>query len=177
MQRILVLIFLGMLAAPTASLRAAESVFLSIRNIQGEVTQKGREGFMEVYGFSHEVLSPRDAASGLPTGRRQHTPLRVVIRQSQATPLLLQAQSRNEVLPEVKVLFFRPSPTGTEQQYFTYTLTNVRVVSMRTWNPNKLDAAATTYIPCSEVAFTYQTITWTYNDGGVEHQDSWEENQ
>jgi len=31
---------------------------------------------MEVYGMSHEVVSPRDAASGLPTGKRQHKPLR-----------------------------------------------------------------------------------------------------
>src|SRR5687767_9464430 len=109
MKKTLLLLSFVFLAATGASLQAAETVFLSIRDIRGEVIQKGREGMMEVYGFSHEIISPRDAASGLPTGKRQHTPFRVVIRQSQATPLLLQAQSRNEVIPEVKVLFFRPS--------------------------------------------------------------------
>ena len=133
---------------------------------------------MEVYGFSHEIVSPRDAASGLPTGRRQHSPMRLVIRQSQATPLLLQAQSRNEVIPEVKILFFRPSQTGTEQQYFTYTLKNARITSFRTWAPNKQDPAATPYLPSSELAFTYETITWTYVDGGgVEHTDDWITNE
>ena len=177
MKKILVLLSFVFLAA-TASLQAAETVFLSIRDIEGEVRQKGREGWMEIFGFSHEINSPRDAASGLPTGKRQHMPFRVVIRQSQATPLLLQAQSRNQVIPEVKVLFFRPSgTTGLEQQYFTYTLKNARITSYRTWAPNKQDPAAAPYLPSSELAFTYETITTTYVDGGIEHSDDWITNQ
>jgi len=39
--------------------------------------QTKTKGKMEVYGFSHEVVSPRDAASGLPTGKRQHKPVRM----------------------------------------------------------------------------------------------------
>ena len=31
-----------------------------------------------VVGFSHEIISPRDPASGLPTGKRQHKPFNVV---------------------------------------------------------------------------------------------------
>jgi type VI secretion system secreted protein Hcp len=178
MNKILFVLSFIFLAATAASLQGAENVYLSIRNIEGEVVLKGREGMMEIYGFSHEVVSPRDAASGLPTGKRQHTPFRVVIRQSQATPLLLRSQSRNEVIPEVKVLFFRPNGnTGTEQQYFTYTLKNARISSFRTWAPNKQDPAATPYLPSSEVAFTYESFTWTYVDGGVEHTDDWITNQ
>ena len=37
--------------------------------VEGSVTQAGREGSMEIYGWSHEIVSPRDAASGLPTGK------------------------------------------------------------------------------------------------------------
>jgi type VI secretion system secreted protein Hcp len=36
--------------------------------IKGSVTQKGREGKILVIGAEHEVLSPRDASSGLATG-------------------------------------------------------------------------------------------------------------
>ena len=43
--------------------------------VVGSCTQAGREEAMEIYGFNHEVLSPRDAASGLPTGKRQHKPV------------------------------------------------------------------------------------------------------
>lgn len=172
MKRTLILI-LAYVITTLGSASAAESIFLSIREIRGEVTQKGREGFMEVYGYSHEIHSPRDSASGLPTGKRQHMPFRVVIPQSQATPLLLQAQARNQILPEVKVLFFRPTINGAEQQYFTYTLTNARVSSYRSWNPNKLDPSVATYVPSTEIAFTYESMTWTYEDGGIVHTDDW----
>ena len=36
---------------------------LSIVDDASGVTQAGREGKMEIYGWSHEVISPRDAAS------------------------------------------------------------------------------------------------------------------
>jgi type VI secretion system secreted protein Hcp len=45
--------------------------------IKGSNTQKGREDQIMVIGYNHEVVSPRDAASGLPTGKRQHKPLTV----------------------------------------------------------------------------------------------------
>jgi len=44
--------------------------------LQGESTRKGQEGKLTgIGGFSYEVTSPRDAASGLATGKRQHTPV------------------------------------------------------------------------------------------------------
>ncbi|HZF48038.1 MAG TPA: type VI secretion system tube protein Hcp, partial [Polyangiaceae bacterium] len=42
--------------------------------IKGSVTQKGREGKIMVIAVSHEIMSPRDPASGLPTGKRMHKP-------------------------------------------------------------------------------------------------------
>jgi len=42
--------------------------------IKGSVTQKGREGLILVIAVSHEIVSPRDSASGLPTGKRMHKP-------------------------------------------------------------------------------------------------------
>ena len=43
----------------------------------GNASADGGE-YQEVYGWSHEVKSPRDAASGLPTGKRQHKPVNLV---------------------------------------------------------------------------------------------------
>ena len=37
--------------------------------IKGSVTQKGRENKIMVIAVNHEITSPRDPASGLPTGR------------------------------------------------------------------------------------------------------------
>src|SRR4051812_27559562 len=40
-------------------------------DIKGSVTQKGREGAIAVHSFHHHIQSPRDAASGQATGKRQ----------------------------------------------------------------------------------------------------------
>jgi type VI secretion system secreted protein Hcp len=44
-------------------------------DIKGSVTQKGREGKIMVIAFTHEIVCPRDPASGIPTGKRIHKPL------------------------------------------------------------------------------------------------------
>ena len=45
--------------------------------IQSSVTQKGREGKIMVHAVSHEIVAPRDPASGRTTGKRAHKPLNV----------------------------------------------------------------------------------------------------
>lgn len=37
----------------------------------------GREDQIKVLATSHEITSPRDTATGLPTGRRRHKPLMI----------------------------------------------------------------------------------------------------
>ena len=73
-------IIAGGLVAFSAPAEAALNSYLTLEGqtqgqIQGDVTQPGREGTITIYGFSHEVISPRDAASGMPTGKRQHKPV------------------------------------------------------------------------------------------------------
>ena len=48
-----------------------EMLSLSLSGDLPPGASSGREDTMEIYGFSHEVVSPRDAASGLPTGKRE----------------------------------------------------------------------------------------------------------
>lgn len=95
-------------------------------NIKGSVTQKGREGTILVHAASHEIVSPRDAASGLPTGKRMHKPFVVTKEVDRATPLLYQAMVSNEQLPEWTLRFARPTAQGVEHQHYTVKLTNPR---------------------------------------------------
>ncbi len=44
----------------------------TLGEIRGSVTQAGREDSIMVIGTSHSVSSPRDAATGMPSGKRQH---------------------------------------------------------------------------------------------------------
>lgn len=142
-------------------------------DILGEVTQKGREGMHAILAFSHEIVSPRDPASGLPSGKRQHHPFRVVKLLNRATPTLLNVLSKNELLTTVIVDVWAPSATGAEVKVITYTLTNAHLISIRPWMPNTSDATARGYPPAEELAFTYETLKVSYPTGPSEAQDDW----
>jgi type VI secretion system Hcp family effector len=62
---------------------------------------------------------------------------------------------------------------GAEVKLLTYTLTNARIVSLRPWMPNHSDASAVNYPPAEEIAFTYQSISVLYLNGGIESTDEW----
>ena len=74
--------------------------------IKGSVTQKGREGKIAVIAVTHEIISPRDAASGLPTGKRMHKPFvitKVITKKlDKSSPLLYNALVNNENIPNTK---------------------------------------------------------------------------
>ena len=137
--------------------------------MKGGCTEAGLEESIEVFGYSHNVISPRDAASGLPTGKRQHMPLVVVKEIDQATPLLYQALAANENLNDVKLEFRRYNPeTQQVEWYFTIDLLNAAIASIQDYS------AGTMHHPMETVSFAYQKITWTWEDGGYTATDDWE---
>jgi type VI secretion system secreted protein Hcp len=138
-------------------------------HIQGGVIKPGLEGWIEVIGLDHEIISPRDAASGLPTGKRQHKPLTITKELDKSTPLLFQALVNNENLKDVELRFFRPGKAGKEEQYFTIKLTNASISSVKMQNDSG-SAVETT----EHVSFVYQKIIWTWTDGGITAEDDWE---
>ncbi len=141
--------------------------------MEGEVVSKGREGWHRVQGFSHEIISPRDAASGLPTGKRQHTPFRVIKLINKSSPLLLSALGKNQQLPTVEVSIWTPTNIGTEERVVTYKLVNAGIASIRPWMPNKNDPQTTNYPPAEELSLTYQSIEVTSHNGNVIATDTW----
>ncbi len=153
------------------------SVFMTIVGpdgpLQGEVMQKGREGSHRLQAFSHEVVSPRDPATGLPTGKRQHTPFRVVKLINKSSPSLLDAMTKNATLPNVEISIWSPSGVGTEEKVLTYKLVDASVASLRPWMPNKNDPSTTSYPPAEELSFTYKSIVVTFQNGGIVATDEW----
>jgi type VI secretion system secreted protein Hcp len=141
--------------------------------LKGGVTQKGREGSIAVYAVDHEILSPRDAASGLPTGKRQHKPITITKEIDKATPLLLKALVTNEVLTEVILKFFSANPNGVETNNYIIKLTNATIASVHTgMENNKLEPGLKLPV-LEQVSFVYQKIEWTWVDGGITTGDDW----
>lgn len=95
----------------------------------GGNTAVGQRGTMALLASSVSLVSPRDPASGLPTGRLQPGPVEVVKSLDVATPKIVQAQVNNENLTSVVIRYWRPSTAGALQNHFTITLTNASFVS------------------------------------------------
>lgn len=142
--------------------------------IKGSVTQKGREGSIMVIAVSHEIISPRDAASGLPSGKRMHKPFVITKELDKASPLLYAALTNNENVPEWELQFWQPSNTGAEKQHYTVKLTNANIASINFRLLNNKNPELMKYAEFEEIAFTYQKIEWTWNDGGITALDDWE---
>jgi len=143
--------------------------------IHGSVTQKGRENSILVHSFSHEIVSPRDPASGLPTGRRQHKPLVILKEIDKSSPLLFAALVNNENLVTWELRFWEPggAPAGVEKQTYTIKLTNANITSIRESMLDNEDPANAKLPLRQEISFTYQKIEWTWMEGGITAQDDW----
>lgn len=142
--------------------------------IEGSVTRPGREGSIKVIAVNHEVISPTDPASGLPTGKRRHTPFTITKEVDRSSPLLMNALVSNEQIDELSVEFWRPSVTGKEEQFYTIELSNARIADIRFEMLNNQYPENAQHEIREHVSFTYQRITWTYTDGGITSTDDWE---
>jgi type VI secretion system secreted protein Hcp len=156
----------------------AQSAYLTLSgqkqgSIQGSVTQAGREGTILVHSFDCAITIPRDPASGLPTGKRQHSPIVILKEIDKSSPRLWEALVTNEILNTWILRFYSPTPTGTVTQSYTITLTNATIASI---DESMADNAIpdNLNLPMREqVSFTYQKIQWTWTDGAITAQDDW----
>ena len=147
--------------------------------IKGSVTQKGRENKIMVIAVSHEIISPRDAASGLPTGKRMHKPFIITKELDKSSPILYQVLCTNENVSEWELQFWTPQlratgGVGTEVQHYTVKLTNANIASIAFRMANNKHPDLMKFSEYEEIAFTYQKIEWTWNDGGITAGDDWE---
>ena len=110
-----------------------------------------------INAVGHEIVSPRDAASGLPTGKRQHKPFVITKQIDKSTPLIMGALVTNENLTSVLIGMLRNG-----NQVMTIKLTNASISD----RVQKGDSET--------ISFTYQKIEWTWIDGGISAQDDWE---
>lgn len=171
-----IIILAVVMSFPSTS-QAASNAYMKIIGdvqglIEGDVTQQGREGQIEVVSFGHNIVAPRDAASGLPTGKRQHKPVRILKPIDRSSPLLFLAMVSNEQLEEVTIRFWKPSRTGQEVQFYTVELLNASIVGIMPIHSSA--NAEALKVPMREsISFTYEKIIVTFEDGGITAEDDW----
>jgi type VI secretion system secreted protein Hcp len=156
----------------------AHGAFLSITaqkqgRIKGSVTLPGRKDTIQVFAGGHEIVSPRDIQSGLPTGQRLHKPLFITKDIDCSSPLLLTALTTNENLKEVVLQFWHQDRTGRDSAFYSIRLVNANIASYKL--VLSMDGTESVQHPeREEFSFTYQKITWTWEQGGISAVDDWE---
>ena len=147
--------------------------------IKGSVTQKGREGKMMVTAASHEVITPRDIVSGLPVGRHAHKPFIITKPLDKSSPLLYNALVNSENMTVWELQFWTTAAggaaagAGTEKQHYTVKLSNARITGIRFVMPNNKITELAKLTEYEEVEFVYESIEWTWTDGGITASDKW----
>ena len=142
-------------AAPSPDAIQATAEIVGAKS--GPIAGDGPNGKVIVIAVSHEIVSPRDLATGQSSGKRQHKPLTIRKEIDKSTPLLYKAVTTNEVLSSVTLTYFKGgSPV------MTVKLTNANIASLSQSGGTE------------SLSFTYQKITWTWIDGGITHSDDWE---
>lgn len=139
------LLSLGVLAAtqspaaePALAQSAQSDYFLKIDGVDGEVA---------IESFSWGVTTPRDAASGQATGKRQYQPLIIRKRVDKATPLLFRVA--NETKQYIGTVTIVKRGEGAASSYVA-TFQNVQISSFL--------HEGSSGTPAETVHFTYQKI-------------------
>jgi type VI secretion system secreted protein Hcp len=138
---------------------------------------------MPVIAFTMGMSSPRDAATGQASGKRQHQPITIVKSWGAASPQALTACAANEVLTEVDIEFTRPSTAGGDDVvYQSVRLTNATFVQIARFTgrpdggedtPSSGHTATSDMMELERWSFTFQKIEVQDIDGKTSFTDSW----
>lgn len=156
---------------------AALTAYLKLKSqkqgeIKGGVTQKGREGRIAVIEASVQMSVPVDSATHLPTGKLQAGELVIRKELDKSTPLLYAAMAGNEVFTEFELQHWTPqlkaaTGVGSEVQHYTIKLSNARIIRHQFVMLNVRNPDLVKFAEYEEIAFSYEKLTVTWNDGGI----------
>ena len=150
----------GALLLLVAQQACAEYVYCSFTaakqgDIQGDRGLGGNAKLIPVKAFTEEVSSPIDASTGLPTGKRQHMPVKIVKSLDSASPALFAATVENETLTNVTCNFYRERGDGGKPTaYFRVILTNARIVDLKNFGDGAIDGGER-----ESISMSFQMIT------------------
>lgn len=126
---------------------------------------KGGANLINVFGYQYSVISPRDPASGLPTGQRQHHPVVITHELDAASPQFFTAIATNENLVTVVINFFKSQTNGTEVNFYRVTLTNANISEFRQHTSGNS--------VLEDISFTFQKIQQADLVAGTAASDDW----
>ena len=133
----------------------AYDMFLKVKGIDGDSTDKKHEKWIEVVSYSHGLSMPLDA-QGLKVGTSKHQDFAITKRLDKASVMLAYKCCTGAEIPEVKLELCRA--TGEKKTFMVYSLTKCIVASFSPKGSEKAEDP----LPMEEVRFAYGKIEWSY---------------
>ena len=121
-------------------------------------------------GFSFEVKSPTDVASGLPTGKRQYLPIKITKQWGASSPQIFQALVSREILKTVLFEFVKSNSKGAEEVFQMIKITNATIVNHHQYINANTDSKQS--LELEDVSFVFQKIE-IRNRIGTMATDDW----
>jgi type VI secretion system secreted protein Hcp len=141
--------------------------------IEGSCEIKDKEKTILCYAVDHKIAMPTDPHTGHSSGKRIHGALTLTKEIDKSSPKLYQALCTGEHLKKVEIKYYRIAKDGSEEHYFTQTLSDAIVVAMEPFVPTVFLKENDSYRHMERVSYTYSKIKWSWVPDGVEAEDSW----
>ena len=134
---------------------------LKVAEYPGSSEKEGREDTSDVFEIEHHIHQPVDLTTGMATGVRVHSPMRIVKVIDKATPGFHKALATGQNLSEAVITFYRIDPmTRQEQEYYRITMRQARIVDIQPYMPMSFVPANESYRHMEQVSFVYEEIEW-----------------
>jgi type VI secretion system secreted protein Hcp len=139
--------------------------------ISGSCDMLGREETIIVYGLYHTFMIPHNPLDGLPSGQRKHAPISIVKEIDSATPGFYQALVTGEQFYDVTFKYYDISESGTEVHFYSQSLKNASIISMRNQTPVTFLKKNEPFRHMEIVSFSYENIEWSNNVSNTRSED------
>jgi type VI secretion system secreted protein Hcp len=147
---------------------------------KGESPREAHKAKIAGLSYQHQIQSPRDAATGRASGKRQHGPISITKEWGPSSPQIFQAMVTNEILPSVLFEFIHTTPDGIEEVYHTIKLVDATVASVEYMTGTDDNSASTAKHQAAydtheleRVKFTYRRIEIENVVGKTSAVDDW----
>lgn len=114
-------------------------------------------------GFSYEVNATLDPATGLPTGKRVHSPIKITKAVGVASPQIFAALVNNEAITEARFDFFKTGAAGVKNIVYSVRISTAHIVDVT----QQLDPVSAPGQPLDGIE--YENVSFTF--GRIEISD------
>lgn len=141
---------------------------MKIQGMDGETEFGGITGQIEVIRFSQGVYHTTMGEARMARSPTMQ-PITITKLVDKVTPKLYEKSAKGEVLPFITLRFYRGCPDSDPALYFQIELTNVQLLSVRSYHAGAQDS-----LPIEEVSLNYEEIKWTWSSVQGKVEASWD---